>query len=158
MTLNCAHSASRITARKARRGIIPTCMGPRGGGRSDAACSRALATIQKLTSRALAGRHAVVGVDLDPRRAPRRQPSGEAPLFAGRHGPLELAADAVHVNLIPQLAAHHATFAPPPDLFESGLLVSPDPCWIPFLLRGSGSRSPDISKSPSGESFTTRRT
>jgi hypothetical protein len=28
------------------------------------------------------------------------------------------------VNLVPQLAAHHATFAPPPDLFESGLLVS----------------------------------
>jgi len=31
------------------------------------------------------------------------------------------------MNLIPQLAAHHAAFAPPPDLFEAGLLLSPDP-------------------------------
>jgi hypothetical protein len=35
------------------------------------------------------------------------------------------------VNLVPQLAAHHATFAPPPDLFESGLVVSPDPYAVP---------------------------
>ena len=34
------------------------------------ACSRALATIQKPTARALTGRYSVVGADLDPRRAP----------------------------------------------------------------------------------------
>src|SRR5215218_4301911 len=48
------------------------------------------------------------------------------------HRALELAAEAVHMNLIPQLAAHHAAFAPPPDLLEAGLLLSPDPCWIKF--------------------------
>src|SRR5215203_340599 len=51
------------------------------------------------------------------------------------HRALELAAEAVHMNLIPQLAAHHAAFAPPPDLFEAGLLLSPDPCRVPPLQR-----------------------
>src|ERR687898_872127 len=78
-------------------------------------------------ARVLAGRPGRVGSDFNLGGAPRRQPGGEAPVFAGRHGPLELAAEAVHVDLIPQLAAHHAAFATTTDLFEAGLLVSLDP-------------------------------
>src|ERR671912_1262400 len=90
--------------------------------------------------RTLASRPAVVAPDLDPRRAHRRQPGGKAPVFAGRHGPLELAAEAVHIDLIPQLAAHHAAFAPPPYLIEAGLLVSLDAGQVPHLqLPPSGS-------------------
>ncbi len=32
------------------------------------------------------------------------------------------------MDLIPQLASHHAAFSPPPDLFEAGLLVGFDAC------------------------------
>ena len=49
------------------------------------------------------------------------------------HAALEFAAEAVHVDLIPQLSAHHAAFAPPSDHFEAGLLVSPDPCPVPHV-------------------------
>jgi hypothetical protein len=89
----------------------------------------------------LAIRPAVVGPDLDLRGVPWQQPGGGAPVFGGRHGPLELAAEAVHVDLIPQLAPHHAAFAPPPNLLEAGLLVSSDACRVPYLRKppsGSG--------------------
>src|ERR687889_2049366 len=42
------------------------------------------------------------------------------------HGALEFAAEAVHVDFIPQPAAHHAAFTPPADLFEASPLVSLD--------------------------------
>src|SRR5215217_635310 len=42
------------------------------------------------------------------------------------HGALELAAEAIHVDLIPQLTAHHAAPATTTDLFKAGLLVCCD--------------------------------
>src|SRR5215204_7300633 len=72
----------------------------------------------------------MVGPDLDPRCAIWRQPSGETPVFACRHGPLELAGEAVHVDLIPKLAAQHAAFAPPAERLEAGPLVSLDACRV----------------------------
>src|SRR5215208_4517935 len=67
------------------------------------------------------------------------------------HRTLELAAEAVHVDLIPQVAAHHAAFAPTPDLLEPCLLVSPDACRVPHLQRHSSSsecfRSPGLRQS-----------
>jgi hypothetical protein len=35
------------------------------------------------------------------------------------------------VDFIPQLAAHHAAFASPPDLFEARLLVSSNAYAVP---------------------------
>src|SRR5688572_6068295 len=46
------------------------------------------------------------------------------------HWAIEFAAEAVHVDLIPQLAAHHATLTASADLLEAGLLVSPDTCRV----------------------------
>src|SRR5918998_50032 len=74
-----------------------------------------------------------VAIDFDTGRAVRGQPGGEAPPFAGRHGPLELGGEAVHVDLVVDLASHHAALAPPADRLEAGLLVGPDAHAVPRI-------------------------
>jgi len=74
------------------------------------------------------------GPGLGSRRGFRRRPGGEAPVFAGRHWPLELRGEAVHVDLVVDFAAHHAALAAEADLLEAGLLVGPEAYAVPEIL------------------------